>query len=177
MYKALTCVPSDEVDDDNIGELFGVLCGLSDGAQCDGIAANGTTGDYGAYGMCNPTQQLGWALNNYYNTQSASGNTAACAFSGSATTQSFVSPTGSCSSLIAQAGADGTGTVTSAPSGTGSSGSSGSSSAGSGSGSSSSSSGVAAPGFGTISSINLGAYQFAIYAIVSVITGAGMILL
>lgn len=174
MYKALSCVPSDQVNDDNIGDFFGVLCGLSDGAQCDGIAANGTTGDYGAYGMCNPTQQLGWALNNYASTQAASGNSAACSFSGSATSQSFVNPTGTCASLIQQAGAEGTGTVTSQPSGTGSGGSSGSSAS---SGSSSSSSGVAAPGFGAMSSLNLGAYQFAAYAIVSVITGAGMILL
>jgi hypothetical protein len=170
MYKALSCVPSDQVNSDNIGDLFGVLCGLSDGAQCDGIAANGTTGDYGAYGMCNPTQQLGWALNNYASTQSASGNTNACAFSGSATIQSYVNPTGSCAALISQAGGQGTGTVTSKPSGTGSSGSSGS-------GSGSSSSGLGAPTFGTMASLNLGAFQFAIYTIVAVFTGAGMILL
>lgn len=170
MYKALSCVPSNQINSDNIGQFFGVLCGLSDGAQCDGIAANGTTGDYGAYGMCNPTQKLGWALNNYASTQAASGNSNACSFSGSATSQSFVNPSGTCASLIGQAGAQGTGTVTSQPSGTGSSGSSGS-------GSSSSSSGLAAPGFGTTAILNLGAYQFAIYAIVSVVTGAGMILL
>lgn len=173
MYKALSCVPSDQVNNDNIGEFFGVLCGLSDGQQCAGIAANGTTGDYGAYGMCNPTQQLGWALNNYASTQAASGNSNACSFSGSATTQSFVNPTGSCAALISQAGAQGTGTVTSQPSGTGSSGSGGSGS----SGSSSSSSGLGAPTFGTMASLNLGAFQFAIYTIVAVFTGAGMILL
>jgi len=175
MYKALSCVPSDEVNDDNIGDLFGVLCGLSDGQQCDGLAANGTTGDYGAYGMCNPTQQLGWALNYYASTQAASGNAGACSFSGSATSQSFVTPSGTCASLIGQAGPAGTGTVTSAPSGTAAASGSGSSS--SGSGSSSSSSGLAGPSYGAMASLNLGAYQFAIYTIVAVFTGAGMILL
>lgn len=175
MYKALSCVPSDQINNNNIGDFFGVLCGLSDGAQCNGIAANGTTGNYGAYGMCNPTQQLGWALNNYASTQGASGNTGACSFSGSATTQAFVTPTGTCASLLGQAGAQGTGTVTSQPSGTGSSGNSGSGS--SGTGSSSSSSGLAGPTFGTMASLNLGAFQFAVYTIVAVFTGAGMILL
>ncbi len=176
MDKALTCVPSSQVNTDNIGDFFGVVCGLGDGSQCDGIATNSTTGDYGAYGMCDPMQQLGWALNAYYVQQQQSGNAAsACDFSGSATTQAAASPTGDCVALISQAGNAGTGSVTSAPTGTGSY-SSGSSSS-SGSGSSSSSSGVAVPGQSTMASLNFGTLQMGLYLIVAVGAGAGMILL
>ena len=167
MEKAVTCVPSNQVNDENIGELFGVLCGLSK-AACAGTAANGTTGTYGAYGMCSPQQQLAWALNVYYEEQQQAGNGAsACAFSGSATTQSAASPTGTCASLISQAGAAGTGTVTSAPS---------SNPAGS-SGSGSSSSGAAVAGQSTIASLNLGAFHIGLYLVCAMVSGAGMILL
>ena len=177
MEEALVCVPNDVAEDD-IGTLFGYLCGVND-EVCAGITANATLGTYGSYGMCNPQQQLGWALNVYYNQQSASGNAAsACDFSGSATTQKAVSPTGSCAALISQAGQNGQGTVTSAPTATGGSGSgSSASSASSGSsgssGSSSSSAGV--PGFSTPGSI--GTLQIAVYVAVAFASGAGMILL
>ncbi|KAK5057553.1 hypothetical protein LTR84_011553 [Exophiala bonariae] len=168
MFSALTCVPNNVATED-VGALFGVVCGLVDGV-CDGIEANGTSGTYGAYGMCNPTQQLGWALNSYYERAKASGNAAsACDFSGSAKTQAPVAPTGTCSQLIAQAGSAGTGTVTSAPSGTG-----GSGSGGSGSGSSSSS-GNSAPGFS--SPVHVGLLQVAFCVSIAVLSGAGMILL
>ena len=168
MFNALTCVPNN-VDPDSIGELFGVVCGLSKGV-CDGITANATSGVYGAYGMCDATQQLGWALNSYYEQQKAAGNAAsACDFSGSAKTQSPTSPTGSCASLINEAGNAGTGTVTSQPSGTGSSGS------GSGSGSSSSHSSAGVPGISAPS--NFGLLQVAFYLSVAFVSGAGMILL
>ncbi|EHY55336.1 1 3-beta-glucanosyltransferase gel4 [Exophiala dermatitidis] len=168
MYNALTCVPKD-LDDDEVGDLFGIVCGLGSGT-CDGITANGTTGKYGAYGMCNSQQQLGWALNNYYEQQVKAGNGAsACDFSGSATTQSPTSPSGSCATLISQAGSAGTGTITSQPSGTGSSGSS------SGSSSSTKSHNAAAAGFSAPSYI--GTLQIALYVSMAFISGAGMILL
>lgn len=178
MDKALTCVPSNEVTTENVGEVFGVLCGLGTGSQCDGIATNGSSGTYGAYGMCNPMQQLGWALNAYYEQQQAAGNGAsACDFSGSASTQSPVAPTGTCASLVSQAGGGGTGTVTSAPTNTGSSGGGSSGSGSSGSGSSSSSSGSGISGQSTLASINFGAIQMGLYMVCAVVTGAGMILL
>lgn len=168
MFKALSCVP-DNVSDDSVGDLFGVVCGLGQGT-CSGITANGTSGDYGAYAMCNPTQQLGFALNNYYQQQLSAGNGAsACDFSGSAKTQSPVNPTGTCSELISQAGSGGTGTVTSQPSGTGSSGS------GSGSGGSSSSSSAGIPGFSAPAHVGL--LQVVSFLAVAFVSGAGMILL
>jgi hypothetical protein len=172
MDKALNCVPSSQVNNNTIGDLFGLVCGLSKNA-CAGIAANATTGDYGAYGMCDPMQQLGWALNAYYEEQLAAGNGAsACDFSGSATTQAAVSPTGQCASLINQAGSGGTGTVTSAPTVTG-----GSSGGSSGSGSSSTGKSAGVPGQSTLASLNFGYLQMGLYVVCAVVTGAGMILL
>ena len=175
MYDALACVPSNQVSEADVGTLFGVVCGLGN-SVCAGIAANGSTGDYGAYGMCNSTQQLGWALDQYYLQQQASGNGAsACDFSGSASTKAVVTPTGTCASLVQQAGSAGTGTVTSAPTGSGSSGGSGSGSSGSGSSSSGSSLGVA--GLSTIPSLNFGVLQIGVYLVCAFGAGAGMILL
>ena len=132
MFAALTCVPNN-VDQDQYGDLFGYLCG-TDGV-CDGITANATTAEYGSYGMCNPEQQLGWAMNAYYQVQVNNGNGAsACDFSGSASTQAASSPTGECKTLISQAGSNGQGTVTSGPSATGGSGGSGGSGSSSGAG-------------------------------------------
>jgi 1,3-beta-glucanosyltransferase GAS1 len=166
MYEALTCVPSSEVNNNNVGALFGLVCGLGQDT-CAGIAANATSGTYGAYGMCNPQQQIGWALNAYYEQQSASGNGAsACDFSGSATMQSAVYPTGTCAELVSQAGGQGTGTVTSAPTGTVSATSGGSTSHG-----------AAAPGISTMASLNIGVAQIAVYMLFAVGTGTGMILL
>jgi len=169
MNDALKCVPSSQINTDNIGDFFGLVCGLSESA-CAGIAANATSGDYGAYGMCDPMQQLGWALNSYYEQQLAAGNGAsACDFSGSATTQAATSPTGQCASLISQAGSAGTGTVTSAPTVTG--GSSG------GSGSSSTGSSAGVPGQSTVASLNFGYVQLGLYTVCAFIAGAGMIIL
>lgn len=169
MFNALTCVPNNVATDD-IGDLFGIVCGLGTNT-CAGIQANGTSGKYGAYGMCDPTQQLGWALNDYYEQQVAAGNGAsACDFSGSAKTQSPTSPTGTCATLISQAGSGGTGTVTSQPSGTGSSGS-----GSGGSGSSSSSKSAGAPGFSA--PVHVGLLQVVFFAAIAFVSGAGMILL
>lgn len=169
MYKALTCVPNN-VADDQAGELFGIVCGLGD-TVCDGIRANATTGEYGAYGMCNPQQQLGWALNVYYNQQGAAGNGAsACDFSGSATKQAAASPTGECKGLISQAGQNGQGSVTSVPTSVGGSGGSGSGSGSSGSGSGN---GVA----GMSHSSNVGLLQLTMFLTIAFTSGMGMILL
>ena len=166
MYNALTCVPNN-VPTDQIGSLFGIVCGLGS-SVCDGIAANATKGNYGAYGMCNPTQQLGWAMNVYYNQQGAARNGAsACDFSGSAITQSATVPAGSCSALISQVGQNGQGTVTSAPTATGGS--------GGGSGGSGSSSSAGVPGFARSSTF--GILEAGAYLLVAFVAGASMILL
>ncbi|KAL8243877.1 hypothetical protein R6Q59_010135 [Mikania micrantha] len=165
MYKSLECVPNN-IDAKSMGSLFGYVCGLNDGS-CAGIMSNATKGLYGAYSMCNSTEQLGWVLNTYYQKQKKAGNGAsACAFSGAATLQSSASPTGQCAALVSQAGSSGTGQVASGATGSGSSGGSGSSS-----------SGNAAVVFASSPSLNFGFFHVAGYLLVAFLSGAGMILL
>jgi hypothetical protein len=115
MMDTLGCtVNTNKVNSENYGDLFGVVCGYKSGKYCAGIARNATTGSYGAYGMCNATEQLAFAFNQYALANSNGG----CDFSGSATTKVAAKTTsGACGTLLSQAGAAGTGTVTSAPTG------------------------------------------------------------
>ncbi|KAF2278392.1 uncharacterized protein EI97DRAFT_359814, partial [Westerdykella ornata] len=112
MMNTLTCVVSDKLDEEDYGDLFGTVCGYSNGKYCDGINRNVTGGDpYGAYSMCTPKQQLSFALNAY-----ASKVANGCDFQGKAQTKqaSSQTPTG-CKELLDQAGPQGTGTLTAAP--------------------------------------------------------------
>ncbi|KAF2803770.1 uncharacterized protein BDZ99DRAFT_426556 [Mytilinidion resinicola] len=160
MVDSLTCVVDSSVNEDDYGDLFGVVCGL-DGSPCAGIAHNGTTGVYGAYGMCNATEQLNFALNQYANSQSTGG----CDFSGSASTKATAAATGNCKALMSQAGSAGTGTVTSAPTGA---------AAGSASGSATK---TGAAGAVTVPSFNVGLMQLGIYVFGAALSGMAMILL
>lgn len=162
MVKSLSCVAKPGINVTSVGDLFGTVCGLQKGV-CDGITANGTTGTYGSYGMCNATEQLSWAMNSYF--QKQNNNPSACDFNGAATTQAAASPSGNCQSLISQAGSAGTGTVTSAPTG-----------AGGGSGGSTATK-KAAAGAVTVPSFDFGVLQLGAYVVGAVLTGAGMILL
>ncbi|KAL4964335.1 glycoside hydrolase family 72 protein [Aspergillus stella-maris] len=110
------CVVDSSLDSSDYADLFSVVCGMT---SCKGVSANGTTGAYGAYGMCEAKQQLNWALNKYYTEQGSVAS--ACSFDGSAMTTKTTSATGTCSSLISQAGTDGLGTVTASPTAGGSS--------------------------------------------------------
>jgi hypothetical protein len=113
MYNSLSCVASNSVSADQYGALFGTVCGINPKA-CAGIAANASSGTYGAYGMCNATEQLGFILDTYYKGQNKAAN--ACAFSGSATLRAAAAtPSGTCASLMSQAGTAGTGKVTGSP--------------------------------------------------------------
>lgn len=163
MYDSLNCVVSDSVDEQDYGDLFGIVCGLKDGEACRGIAKNATTGSYGAYGMCNAKEQLGFALNQYAKGQ-LDGN--GCNFSGSASSKQATA-TGSadsqCKALVSQAGSAGTGTVTAVPTGTGA--------AVSGSKSPDAAGALTVPTFET------GALQLGAYIFTAVISGMAMILL
>ncbi|KAE8142850.1 Glucanosyltransferase-domain-containing protein [Aspergillus pseudotamarii] len=147
MSDAAACVVKDSVSSDDYADLFSLVCGYT---TCTGVSHNGTTGNYGAYGMCNPKQQLNFLLNKYYTEQNSAAS--ACSFGGSATVTSTTKATGTCSSLMSQAGTAGTGTVTSQPTGT----------SGSGSSASSSTSSSLAPTTGStmvvVGSVQLGAY-------------------
>jgi hypothetical protein len=162
MISSLTCVVSSNVASTDYGTLFGNVCGIS---SCAGIDSNATTGNYGAYSMCTAEQQLSYVLDQYYQEQVSKGNGAsACAFSGSATTQSSAQPTGTCASLINQAGKGGTGTVTAA--------------VGTGTGSAASSSSKGAARLGAApTAVTVGVWQFGAYIITATVAGLGMILL
>lgn len=166
MYSSLSCVVTPQTDEDDYGDLFGTVCGLDDNA-CNGISHNGTTGDYGAYGMCNSTEQLGFAFNQYYRAHNQQAS--ACDFRGAAKTQQAndVGPT--CTSLMQQAGRNGQGTVTAQPSGTGAG------SGGSGGGGAASSSQMAGPR--TAVSVQAGLLPVVGMLGLALFSGAGMILL
>ncbi|KAJ9195971.1 CAZyme family GH72 and CBM43 [Paecilomyces variotii] len=169
MVSSLTCVVKDSVDTSEYAKLFGTVCGYG---VCDGIASNSTTGDYGAYSMCNSEQQLSFVMNRYYVEQSAKGNGAsACDFGGAASTKASTKATGTCATLMEQAGTDGTGTVTSAPTGTGDSGTSASSSSSKGAGARA----ISTPG--SVAVLGGTSFKLGAYIITAVLTGAGMILL
>jgi hypothetical protein len=161
MMDTLSCTVDSKVDEKDYGDLFGIVCGYQGGKFCAGINKNVTEGDsYGAYGMCNTTQQLAFALNAY---NKANGD---CDFSGSATAKQAAQTTAAkCAPLLEQAGEAGTGTVTSAPTGTG----------GTGSGSGGSSKG-AAPGL-TVPSFETGLLGLGAYLGVAALSGIAMVLL
>ncbi|KMU88054.1 pH-responsive protein 2 [Coccidioides immitis H538.4] len=155
IVKSLSCVANDKIDDEDLGDLFSTVCGLSEEA-CTGIATDPEKGVYGAYSMCSPREKLSFAFNSYYEEQSAKGNGQnACDFKGSAKRQSPIEPSGTCSSLIEQAGKDGKGSVTSVPNG--------------------SSSSAASPM--AISPLNLNFLQLVAYLLCAAMAGAGVILL
>jgi hypothetical protein len=162
MYESLTCVVSNSVDTEQYGQLFNEVYGYG---VTGGISANGTTGKYGAYGMCPPDQQLSFAFDQYYHQQVAKGNGAsACDFKGAASTKSATSPSGTCASLMQQAGTAGTGSVTSSPTG------------GSGGKSGATSTGAAFP-MAAPAAVTVGSWQMGAYILTAALSGMGMILL
>lgn len=163
MVASLTCVVDDSVSSSDYGDLFSYFYGLGDSAYYEGIYANGTSGVYGAYSMCNPKDQLSWAMNAYYEVQSAKGNGAsACSFSGSASTQSATTSGSTCTSLLAAVGTAGTGSVSGA--------------AATGTATSSSSSGAA---FHTSAptAVFVGTWQMGAYIVAAVLSGGAMLIL
>jgi hypothetical protein len=111
MIAEAACVVKSTVDTTAYGTLFNQVCGY--GTSCAGIQANGTTGSYGAYGMCNATEQLSFAFNQYYLAQGKVSTS--CDFGGNAVVKAAAAASGTCGALVSQAGTAGTGTVTSAP--------------------------------------------------------------
>lgn len=109
MTASLSCAAKSDISSDTLTKTFALVCGYSNGQYCKGIASNGTSGVYGAYSMCNPVDQLSFALNAYYQSQNKAST--ACDFNGAASTKTTSSASGSCSGLLGQAGSDGTATV------------------------------------------------------------------
>lgn len=165
MYDSLSCVVAPSVNSSDYGQLFGEVCGYGS-SICSGFSANASTGHYGAFGMCNSTEQLALAFNNYYIGQSSSAS--ACNFGGSATVKAASSAGGVCSTLINEAGGTaGTGTVTSAPTGTG---------AGAAASGSAASSSKSAAGVNSVS-MESGLLPMAFIVTLAAVSGVGMIFL
>ncbi|KAF1984045.1 carbohydrate-binding module family 43 protein [Aulographum hederae CBS 113979] len=158
MMASLTCTVASGTDTDDYEDLFQQVCGYDDGKPCAGIAHNATTGTFGAYSMCNATEQLSWAFNVYVSGQDNQNQ--ACDFDGKAATKSAASSSSQCSGLLSEAGAEGTGDVTSAPNG---------------GGAASTSTGAAAAT--TVPDFNFGLLKLGAYLITAVIGGASLILL
>lgn len=172
MYNSLTCVPAADTESSSYGKLFGTVCGLGDGSQCNGIQANASTGKFGAYGMCNATEQLAFAMNEYYQAQTGSNKASACDFGGAATTKAAASAGGDCKALMSQAGSGGTGVVTAQPTVTGA----GAAQSGSSGGQSAASSSGAASFTGAPTAQN-GLWQAVGLVTIAALSGFGMILL
>lgn len=165
MEESLSCALKDDIEDKKLDKIFGTVCGY-DGA-CDGINGNATKGEYGAYSVCETKQQLSFAMNRYYEQQKAQGNgEKACDFNGAAETKSAKDPSGTCGSLLKEAGPKGTGTIKSGASGSDAEGSEASASGSEGAAF------VVAP-----SSVNVGFVHIGAYVVTAMVAGAGMILL
>lgn len=161
MMDTVSCTVDDSVDEEDLGKLFGTVCGLKEGKYCAGINRNHTVGPYGAYGMCTPKEQLAFALNAYYKGQNKAKD--ACDFKGSATLKAAAATTAaSCNTLLEQAGVEGTGTLSGGAQGT--------------SGSQSGSQGAAAGGL-SVSHVQVGFLGIGLYVLGAVASGAAMILL
>ncbi|EED18077.1 1,3-beta-glucanosyltransferase, putative [Talaromyces stipitatus ATCC 10500] len=163
MVASLSCVVSDNVDSKNYGQLFDLIYGFGDTSYTAGISANATSGKYGAYSMCAVKDQLSWALNAYYQVQSAKGNgNNACDFSSSATTQAATTSGSSCSTMLAAVGTAGTGSASGASA--------------TGTGSSHTSSGAAYPG-ASPQAVFVGTWQLSAYILAALLSGGAMLLI
>ena len=63
MFKNLECVASNAVKESAMGDLYDYVCGPASGVNCSNIAADGSTGEYGLYSMCNATEKLSYVFN------------------------------------------------------------------------------------------------------------------
>ena len=170
----LSCIANPGLSSDVIADLFSSVCGL-DNSACNGIASDGSQGQYGSISACNATEQLSWAFNAYFSNQNGAAD--ACSFGGNATVQQPSTPHGACNSLLEQVGAAGTGTVTSQPTYTGGT-TGGGTVAPSGGSTPTSSSTKKASGAGALTpSVNVGVAPLVFYVVLAMLTGAGMILL
>lgn len=164
---SFNCVVSDDVEDEDYGDLFAQVCGYID---CSEISANGNEGSYGSFSFCSDKDRLSFVLNQYYHDQNERSD--ACDFGGSASINSNAEATSRCSAsgAVASSSIKKSGSSTKSGSNSGSSTSSSSSSTNSGS-SSNSNAGVKT--YGEMSMTKL----FTITGIVTAFVGGMSILL
>ncbi|RMZ02902.1 hypothetical protein D0860_07028 [Hortaea werneckii] len=154
-----------------------VFSNLYSATSYGSLAANATTGEYGAYSMCDSTEQMAFVLNQYYQAQDSSNKASACNFDGSASIKSTQAPGATCSSLLQMAGSAGTNSVSVQPSVTGA-GAASSETGGSGSDSNSSGSFRSSSGAMTaVPSVEFGILPVTFMAAAAAVSGFGMLLL
>ena len=153
MFSTLSCIPSPRLAVKAYGDLFGSLCGMP-GNPCSGISGNTQTGVFGAYSMCNSTQQLGYVLDQYYQSQkSAKG---ACDWQGQAVLTQASTAADGCAARLSSASASNVFAATAtAPAG---------------------SSNVAVP-IAIRNAFTIGDFAVGLYVFVAMIAGAGVVLL
>ncbi|KAJ5833906.1 1-3-beta-glucanosyltransferase gel4 [Penicillium riverlandense] len=163
MFNSLTCVPKDGTSQaELIKNAFNYLYGQTNAIDyVAGVIHNGTTGQYGAYAMCNPQQQAGWAMNKYYEQHGKNGK--ACDFSGIGTTKAVTSASGSCATSMSSIGPEGTNSVSGGP-------------VASGGVAATTTSGIAAP-YNVHQAVYIGNWQVGAYIVTAVISGVSMIML
>jgi hypothetical protein len=106
MFASLSCVPASSTSPKDYGDIFNYVCSETPDA-CAGISGNTTSGVYGAFSMCNATQQLGYVLDQYYKSQNNAAG--ACDFEGKATIQRGAADS-TCSAALSSASAGATST-------------------------------------------------------------------
>lgn len=163
MYDTLECVPVDSISNKLYQKTFSYLGG--EGA-IDGVTGNGTTGQYGAYSMCNADQRLAFAMNYYYTTK---GNKSpkACNFGGAATLKSSTPASGACATQMSSIGPAGTNSVAGG----------GNLAVSTASGSAGSSSSKGAAGFTAPQAVHVGSWHAGAYMVAAVASGLFMIML
>lgn len=114
MIESLSCSVADSVKEEEYGDLFGEVCGYGNDV-CLGITHDATKGEYGAYSVCNPKEQLSFVMDRYYKSQNSRSD--ACDFDGAAEVQRSGRSSESCSSLMKDAGENGEATMVRSSSG------------------------------------------------------------
>lgn len=100
MVASLTCKAKSGMSGEEIGALFGDVCGRSESA-CSQISFDTSKGKYGAFMGCAPEDQLSHAFNAFYLENKSAAF--ACDFNGNATVVKASGSDSTCSSRIAAA--------------------------------------------------------------------------
>ncbi|CAJ2510528.1 Uu.00g133370.m01.CDS01 [Anthostomella pinea] len=102
MSKSMSCVPADNLEEKDYGDIFGYVCD-ADANACAGIKHDSEAGVYGPYVMCNPKEQLANVLHAYYVNQKQASD--ACDFNGAAKVVSNPSVDSTCEAALSSASA------------------------------------------------------------------------
>ncbi|KAI5304459.1 1,3-beta-glucanosyltransferase gas1 [Ascosphaera pollenicola] len=112
--QSLGCKLKSNVSKKKYPDLFDTIYSFGSKYTAD-IYSNGTSGLYGAFSMCDASDQLSIAIDSYYQHQvkkSSAHGEHACDFDGAAETQSAKKPSGTCDKAIKSAVAAATSTPT-----------------------------------------------------------------